>query len=351
MKVCFLGNAQCIHVSRWANDLADEGIEIIIITNKINKNLRIKQYALKHQLIMPIRKNSFYRYAISIRTIKQVRSILSEEKPDFLHSFFSTHAGLLGALSGFRPFIVSVLGSDVCELKNPFLRYINKFVFRRADKILATGKYLAKETEKYTKKKIYITPFYVDTDLFRPLKVKKENKFIIGTVKNLRKYYGQASVIRALPKLTDKIPDIEYRLIGKGRYKETLVRTAKKLGVEKHIRFIGATYGKKLVREINKMNLFIMPSIRESFGVAALEAQACEIPVIASNIGGIPEVVCDKSLLFNIYDDSALPEIIYKVWRNMERYDNEHERNRRRSFVTRNFSKKDCLKTMIDIYN
>lgn len=176
--------------------------------------------------------------------------------------------------------------------------------------IASTSCCMAKETEQYLMKnqEIYITPFGVDIEKFKNLNLeKKENKIVIGIVKTLEPKYGIEYLIRAIKEL-EKIIDeenlekIEVKIYGKGYLKESLENLAKELNIKEKIKFEGFILNSEVPKVINEMDIFVVPSVldSESFGVAAVEAMACEVPVIVSDADGLKEVVVENETGFII---------------------------------------------------
>ena len=109
--------------------------------------------------------------------------------------------------------------------------------------------------------------------------VKKEDKIIIGVVKTLELKYGIEYLIKAVKELEkilakEYFEKIEVRVYGKGSLKKSLENLAKELNIEKKIKFEGFILNSEVPKVINKMDIFVVPSLEESFGVAAVEAMA-----------------------------------------------------------------------------
>jgi glycosyltransferase involved in cell wall biosynthesis len=189
-------------------------------------------------------------------------------------------------------------------------------VFRKADAITATSNNLGNIIKEYApRKEIHVIPFGIDTELFSPLPKKTGQPFTIGMTKSLKPIYGIDYLIKALPQLIAKIPDLRVLLIGEGEQKQHLKELAKELSVENIVHFEGSVPHKSIPRYLSMMDIFVMPSLSESFGVSALEAQAMKVPVVATNIGGIPEVVKDgiSGLLVKPKDSKELASAIIKL--------------------------------------
>lgn len=302
MKIIFLGGAGSIHTIRWVNSLSEKGIEVILVSlkeevetiGKINDNVKV--------IYLPF--GTKLGYYLNVFALKK---IISKEKPDLINAHYASGYGTLGRLSGFNKKLLNVWGSDVYDFPNESKlkkRIIEKNL-KNYTAIASTSYCMAEETKKYLEnksKEIFITPFGVDTEKFKNLNIeKKENEVIIGIVKTLTEKYGIEYLIKAIKEL-ENILDIEnYKKIklliyGKGELKNKLEDLTKELQIEDKVIFKGYISNEDVPKALNEMDIFVVPSIldSESFGVAAVEAMACEIPVIASSVGGLKEVIIDK---------------------------------------------------------
>ena len=302
MKIIFLGEAGSIHTIRWVNSLSEKGLEVILVSlkgevetiGKINDNVKV--------IYLPF--GTKLGYYLNVFALKK---IISKEKPDLINAHYASGYGTLGRLSGFNKKLLNVWGSDVYDFPNE--SKIKKRIIEKNLKnytaIASTSYCMAEETKKYLEnksKEIFITPFGVDTEKFKNLNIeKKENEITIGIVKTLTEKYGIEYLIKAIKEL-ENILDIEnYKKIrlliyGKGELKNKLEDLTKELQIEDKVIFKGYISNEDVPKALNEMDIFVVPSIldSESFGVAAVEAMACEIPVIASSVGGLKEVIVDK---------------------------------------------------------
>ena len=302
MKIIFLGEAGSIHTIRWVNSLSEKGIEVILVSLKGNFD-NVEKISKKVKVIyLPF--GTKLGYYLNVFALKK---IISKEKPDLINAHYASGYGTLGRLSGFNKKLLNVWGSDVYDFPNESKlkkRIIEKNL-KNYTAIASTSYCMAEETKKYLKnksKEIFITPFGVDTEKFKNLNIeKKENEITIGIVKTLTEKYGIEYLIKAIKEL-ENILDIEnYKKIrlliyGKGELKNKLEDLTKELQIEDKVIFKGYISNEDVPKALNEMDIFVVPSIldSESFGVAAVEAMACEIPVIASSVGGLKEVIVDK---------------------------------------------------------
>jgi glycosyltransferase involved in cell wall biosynthesis len=156
------------------------------------------------------------------------------------------------------------------------------------------------ETNKYTDKTVAVTPFGVDTVRFAPGPRPPDARIVFGIVKTMDAKYGIDVLLRAFRQFLDTAPTeltahSELLVVGGGPQLEAYRSLATELGLGERVRFPGRVPHADVPGLIRGMDVFVMPSVRdsESFGVAAVEAQACGVPVIVSDVGGLPEVVRD----------------------------------------------------------
>jgi glycosyltransferase involved in cell wall biosynthesis len=155
---------------------------------------------------------------------------------------------------------------------------------------------MAEETSKYAYTKVEVIPFGVDTNIFKHEEVKSvfdKDDFVVGTVKSLYPKYGIEYLIRAFSLLKRQNPGKPLKLIivGEGLLANPLKKLAKELAVADDTLFTGKIKHSEISAYYNMMDICIFPSVHESFGVAVIEALACEKPVVATNVGGFAEII------------------------------------------------------------
>jgi len=304
VKILLVASGKSFHATRWANSLANRGHEVLFysigtITRPLSE--KIKKYSFSDS----------YSKLNYIYSSLQLRQIIKAESPEILHAHYSSGNGLLAALSllGIKtPFVTSLYGTEVFDFpKKSFIhKHILGSICNRADVVLSTSQVMANEFCSVFNgvKEPIITPFGVDVDSFKPRveSLDKTNKKLrFGIVKKMEHKYGIDLLIRATKKLIDKYPDsIELVIAGGGGKELELRKLANSLGLEE-VSFLGWVDNSSVPDLLRSIDIFVVPSrCFESFGVAAVEAQACGVPCIVSNIGGLPEVVSDgeTGLLF-----------------------------------------------------
>ncbi|MFT4532740.1 MAG: N-acetyl-alpha-D-glucosaminyl L-malate synthase BshA [Saprospiraceae bacterium] len=195
------------------------------------------------------------------------------------------------------PVVTTLHGTDITLVgSNTSFFPVAEFSINESDGVTTVSNQLKKQTEETFDVKTDIRVIYnfIDFDRFRKTDkdhfkkaIAPDGEKIIVHVSNFRKVKRVDDVIHIFARVRDKIP-CKLMLIGDGPERQKMEELCRELGLCDEIRFLGK---QDAVEELLAVaDLFILPSENESFGLAALEAMACEVPVVSSNIGGIPEV-------------------------------------------------------------
>lgn len=306
MRVLLLADAHSIHTIKWAISLSKKGIDVGIFSLNKKDDNPYKDYKNINLFYFEDnnckKRSSGFAKISYLRSVSSLKSIIAAFKPDIVHAHYASSYGLLGTLADFHPYIVSVWGSDVFDFPN--ISFLHKAVLKhnlnKADKILSTSHVMALETKKYTDKEIEVTPFGIDTQVFRPKKVDSlfdKNDIVIGTVKTLEEKYGIEYLIRAFAIVKKKYRELPLKLliVGGGSLEKYLKNLVKDLEIDADTVFTGAVSHNLVPKYDNMLSVSVSVSVSnsESFGVAVIEASACGKPVVVSNVGGLPEVVED----------------------------------------------------------
>lgn len=356
MKICYLSDANSIHTKKWCQFFKTKGYDIHVISLNDGEIDGVTVHSLKIQL-ENVRNGSFMSKLQYLTYTGKVRALVNEIKPDILHAHYATSYAFLAGATNFHPYVISVWGSDVYDFPKQNI-LCRKFVERnlsKADVLLSTSKVMAEETKKYTNKSIEITPFGVDINLFKPNNNKYDDRegIVIGTIKALETKYGIEYLVRAFGSLTKKYENIYLEVGGIGSQKEYLDNLCKELNIENKVKFLGFITQGEVVQSFNRFDIAVFPSTldSESFGVAAVEAQACGTPAIVSNVGGLPEATCPgKSSIIvskeNVFElEKAIEKLIIdeELRISMGKFG--------RQFVIDNYNIKDNFNKVDNMYN
>jgi glycosyltransferase involved in cell wall biosynthesis len=362
-RILILSDVNSSHTQKWCIALSLSGHNIGIFSLTSSKDAWHEKYQnIKIFYGASFSDNLFYSSSINklkyLTTLSQLKGIIREFNPSILHAHYATSYGLLGALTGFHPFLISAWGTDIMEFpyKSWFHRWIIKYNFKKCDQILATSNVLANHAKKFTRKKIKNIPFGVELQKFVQKKVESifsKNDVVIGVVKSMEEIYGIDLVIKAFEILTNKYPNLNLKLllVGSGSRAEEYKQLVKKLNIESKTIFTGRISHDQLANYYNMIDIFVNFSHNESFGVSVLEASSCELAVVVSKVGGLMEVVEEnKTGLFveagNINSlCNALERLIHSV----------ELRNKMgkagREFVKKNYDWSISVREMKNVYN
>jgi len=357
-KLAILADISSPHTIKWLNALSNNNIEILLISlgNK-EVNLNISNVSILSFNKTNKQDNFIKRIKLKFDYIKYVLSIKRKIRafnPDILHSHYATSYGLLGSLMNIKPYVISVWGSDVTSFpKKSFLhKILIKYNFSKANYICATGNSLKKETIIYTSKNVHVIPFGIDVSRFSPRMKELSKQVTIGSVKYFDKIYGLDILIKAFSLLVkDKRlnVDIKLLLIGDGEEKQNYIDMINSEGISERVEFAGFINNDLLLEEYHKMDIVVIPSLRESFGLSVLEAMSCEIPVIASNISGFREVGNDETITY--FDAGNIEMLAKNIFDVINAYDLALVKAKKaRQRVIDNFSSDYCVNMQMNLY-
>jgi len=181
--------------------------------------------------------------------------------------------------------------------ERPLWRPILRELVRRPDHVLAASREIAGVAEALSPE-TRVEPLTngVDTQRFRrvtPSLPPAEGPRIV-VPRRLFPKNGVETLVRAMPAVVSAVPGVEVVVVGDGPERERLEVLAAELGVAERVRFLGARPNAEMPGILSSAELAVIPSLMEATSVAALEAMSCELPVAASRVGGLPEIVDEQ---------------------------------------------------------
>lgn len=196
-------------------------------------------------------------------------------------------------------------------LHRPY-KLVGRKIFEKADKIICVSNYernLLFKHFKVDEEKVVVIPNGINLKEFKNLRKNKKDCRNVLYVGRLEKYKGVHHLIKALPQLD---PDIFLEIVGKGPYKETLIRLIKKLNVEDRVRFSHSLPRNELLQKYADADVFALLSEREAYGISVAEALASKTPCIVTNTSALKEWI-DNENCFGINHPVNVEELVKVV--------------------------------------
>lgn len=309
--------------------LADNGHQVHFITYSQPARLDFFSENLFYHEVS-VSKYPLFDYApYELALASKLVDVARFEKLDLLHVHYAIpHASaaymakqILATYGIHIPVVTTLHGTDITLVgKDPTYKPVVTFSINQSDGVTAVSQNLKDDTYKHfdIQNEIRVIPNFIDLNRFS-LKPKDHfkkaiapnNERIIIHTSNFRKVKRTQDVVRIFEKVLKVVPS-KLLMVGDGPDRVYCEQLCRDLGISENVRFLGK---QDAVEEILSVSdLFIMPSESESFGLAALEAMACKVPVITSNAGGLPELNVEgvTGFMDNVGDiDSMAQHSIY----------------------------------------
>ncbi len=233
-------------------------------------------------------------------------NLIQFEKLDVLHVHYAIpHATsaylakqILNSKASKIPVITTLHGTDITLIgSDPTYKQVVDFSINQSDGVTAVSEYLKNETYRHfdIQKEIEVIPNFIDLDRFKRSEKEHFKKAIcpdgekvITHVSNFREVKRVSDVVAAFNKVLENGVQAKLLMVGDGPDRKRAEQKCRELKICNHVRFLGKQDPVEEVLSIS--DLFMIPSGSETFGLAALEAMSCSVPVVSSNIGGLPEV-------------------------------------------------------------
>jgi N-acetyl-alpha-D-glucosaminyl L-malate synthase BshA len=285
--------------------LAEKGHKVHFISYRVPARLELYVENIYYHEVSfadyPLFEWAPYETALS----SKIMDVALHEKLDLLHVHYAIpHAAtaylakqILRSKGIHLPYITTLHGTDITLVgKDATYEPVVTFSINQSDGVTAVSEYLRDETYRNFKieNDIEVITNFIDLNRFR--KEKKEHfkkaiapngeRVLIHT-SNFRKVKRTEDVVKVFKRVLDEMP-AKLLLVGDGPERQPVEQLCREMGITDDVRFLGK---QEAVEEILAVSdIFLMPSETESFGLAALEAMACQVPVISTNTGGIPEI-------------------------------------------------------------
>ncbi len=321
------------HMIALAKHLRDFGNEVKIVCSNY-KNLNAWCNALKKENISIIRLNAWHKH--DPRQFFQIKKLLNRENPDIFHiHLWNPGAGRYAFMAANKQKTKIIATEHDPFVLKGIKKIFKKIALKKTAHTIAISNHNAEQIAQWypeIKEKISVIHNGIENDIFLEeswhFSVQEKNKFkkellkadkadfIIISVAALHPRKGLKYLIGAMPKVLEQAPNCKLIIAGQGPQKKELHALIHRLGLDNKIILLG--HQDEIGKILKAGDLFVLPSIKEAFGLVLLEAMAAGLPIVASRVGGIPEIVEDQKsgLLIENGDSFALAEKIIFLIKN-----------------------------------
>src|SRR6476469_1905070 len=288
--------------------LAERGDEVHFISYALPSRLSLpRPRVFFHEVVAPTYP-LFVSPPYTLALATKMAEVAAHAKLELLHVHYALPHAIsailareMSAGNGVRLKVLTTLhGTDITIVgQDRSYLPITRYGIEKSDAVTAVSKYLRDVTERElgVRRGIEVIPNFVDSGLYRPGAVSPfarslcpEGEAVLVHVSNFRPVKRIADVLGVFDRVRREIP-ARLLLIGDGPERSLAERRAREGGFEDRTVFLGNVASIETILPLD--TLFLLPSDAESFGLAALEAMACGVPVIGTSAGGLPEVVED----------------------------------------------------------
>ena len=232
-----------------------------------------------------------------------------------------------------------------------FLR-MQKRVAQQINHVVTVSESSKKDIEKdfgVARENITVVHNGIDTEIFKPLpQIERTSETIMTTTSSDSPLKGLTYLLKAVAALTEEFPNLHLNILGKVNEGGTAARLIKELKLGTKVSFFSDISTSEIVELYAKAACAVVPSLYEGFGLPAGEAMACEVPVVSTNGGALPEVVGEAGLIVEAGDYEALRESIAYLLKNPDLRENYGKKGRER--IMQKFSWYRCAKQMESLY-
>ncbi|MFH1679064.1 MAG: glycosyltransferase family 4 protein [Candidatus Eisenbacteria bacterium] len=313
------------HVYNLCGGLAGRGHRVVVVTSRTepdapalerSENLTVRR--------VPIPGRHFAGWVVNA-LLSIPAALRSGWDADLLHAhtFQAVPPVIPLRLLRRKPLVVTLHSSHFLRMvKKPHWRAVFRLLLGPADLLLATSEELAEAARRVApSKRIEEVVNGIDTDLFRPTAPsipRREGRAVLVTTRRFVAKNGVRFLIDALPAILEKIPCDLY-LAGIGPERRDLEERVARHGIGESVHFLGGVANRDLPPLLSAADAVVVPSLVEATSLSALEAMACERPVAASRVGGLPEIIDETcGTLFRSGDPEDLAEKVVALLRRPE---------------------------------
>jgi glycosyltransferase involved in cell wall biosynthesis len=324
MKILYVSSNGGIHDYRFLKKLAAD--HEVLFLHYAAFEIIDEIDTIEHLQI--ISKKPAFRSMPLISERGHFKKVLKDFKPDIIHSGYVWQVGILAANSGFHPHLSMPWGSDVLldPDKSFTIKKLVSKVMRSCDHIQCDAEFVKQKIKNdysLSEEKITVFPWGIDLEQFKKTDKSKarkylnleENKFIFLFTRHFAVVYGVDNLLEAFRIFSEDKNDVMMLMLSEGPRKVEALKYISDHGLDEKIQVIGKVPNKELPAFLNASDVFVSPSISDGTSLSLLEAMACGLGLIVTDVPAIKEwVTDDNGLMVKIDNVKELIEAMEKYY-------------------------------------
>jgi len=310
LRICFLGDASMNHVARWVNYFVDRGHECFVISLEKGQSFKCPF----HHVPMPALPR-FAKYPLAAYLVS---SLIRSFNPDVVNALFIANYGLIAAILGTRPLVVTTMGSDVLvsPQRSPLHLWRTKYVLSKCDLVTSDAWMMTERIVSFgiEHEKVLTVPMGIDNSVFNmkdrtPPSLKEP---VIISTRQLEPLYNVWQLVEAVPEILRAFPGAKCIIAGTGSEQQKLIEATRRYAISDSVSFPGWVKPEKLASLLRQSAIFVSTSTSDSTSVSLLEAMACGAFPVVSDIAGNREWVESgvNGILFRLGSPSSLAQAV-----------------------------------------
>lgn len=291
MKVCYLINSTSVNAERCLRYFVGMGHEV----HAVSFESPVQKLDGVHYHVVPANKK-FLFFTLPFKLI-QFRKIIKKIRPAIIDSHYVLKYGFVAALMNFHPLVITAVGSDILieSKRNPLWKFVTRYALKKADLIVCRSLDVREEISKLgvEANKIRIILLGVDSEKFHPIPEAKELRReldidqsapVVISTRSLKPVYDLETLIKAVPLVLVEVPAAKFIIVGKGIQRDYLQELARRLGIVESVKFVGFVPHTDIPRHLSSSDIYVSTSLSDGTSNSLLEAMACELAPVVTNI-------------------------------------------------------------------
>ena len=315
------GETFAVNFTREMSLIADTRVVVLRNNNKEHFLNRIKERNIDLTIL---NRNKH----IDLKNAKELRNIIKDFKPDFIHTennaLIPVYFALLGLKRKERPLVFHTMHlAPEDECSNKYVRIMYKHILKKKKYIpVAITKKLSIDSSKYYKvKNVPYVENGVDLDPFNSTKPLVDRKYDIVVVGRFAYQKNHAFLIPAFAKLAKEHPSLKVALVGGGELFDEMKQLASSLGADNNIDFLGILNSPADI--VNDSKIIVLGSHFEANPLSLLEGMGAGCVVVSTNVGGVADIIKEPNngYLFEVNDEKRFLDLLSKILNNVGEYE------------------------------